>query len=105
VMITRPERSYQLCCVVAFDLETTLLRGHGPCWAAARKKKTMDNIASVFVLFREIQLFSTNYHFSVAPKPYVSTNVQTPFFHANVCITTYLSTKYSACVFNILRKQ
>jgi hypothetical protein len=69
------------------------------------KSKTMDNIAFASILFREIQLFSTNYHFSVAPKPSVSTNVQTPLFHGNVCITTCQSTKRSACFFNTLRKQ
>jgi len=34
-LITRPEESYRLWCVVVCDLETSWMRGHGPRWASA----------------------------------------------------------------------
>ena len=37
-LITRPEESYRLWCVVVFDLEPRERGGHGPLRAAAPKK-------------------------------------------------------------------
>ena len=34
-LITRPEKSYRLWCVVVCDLETSRMRRSGPRWAAA----------------------------------------------------------------------
>jgi len=39
-LVTRPEESYRLCCVVVCDLETSWMRSHGPRWAAAPQKKS-----------------------------------------------------------------
>jgi len=38
-LITHPEESYRLWCVVVCDLETSEWRGHDPRWVAAPQKK------------------------------------------------------------------
>ena len=45
-LITRPEESYRLWCVVVCDLETSRMRrGHDPCCAAAKKKKVAYDVS------------------------------------------------------------
>jgi len=38
-LITRPEESYRLWCVVLCDLETSRMRSHDPRWSAASQEK------------------------------------------------------------------
>ena len=56
-LITRPEGSYQLWCVVVRGLETTWMKRPWPALGRSAKRKTMDKMTFVSILFREIQLF------------------------------------------------
>jgi len=38
-LITHPEESYRLCCVVACDIRTSKSGGPGPRWAVAPQEK------------------------------------------------------------------
>jgi len=41
-LINRLEESYRLWCVFMCDIETSRMRGRGPCWAAAPQEKQSD---------------------------------------------------------------
>jgi hypothetical protein len=42
-LITRPEESYRMWCVVVCDLETSRMRSHDPRWAAEPQEKKYSN--------------------------------------------------------------
>jgi len=43
-LITRPEESYRLCCVVVCDLETSRMRRPGPTGGYRAKRKKNDSM-------------------------------------------------------------
>jgi hypothetical protein len=49
-LITRPEESYRLCCVVVCDLETSWMRGPWPTGGLSRQKQTNDDYLPAIVV-------------------------------------------------------
>jgi len=47
-LITRPEESYRVWCVVVCDLETSRMRRPDPCWVAAPQQKKNDQKHTAF---------------------------------------------------------
>ena len=47
-LITRPEESYRLWCVIVCDLETSLIRKPWPHWGLSRQKQTINLKAPSF---------------------------------------------------------
>jgi hypothetical protein len=50
-LITFPEESFRLWCVIMCDLETSRMRGHGPRWAAPSQGEKIKFLVSLVCVF------------------------------------------------------
>ena len=67
-LITRPEESYRLWCVIVCDLETSRMRSHDPPWVRApQKKKNIYIYIYIYITQLTPQVTSAPGEYDVCP--------------------------------------